>query len=286
MRRAASTYVFVTERLHPGLLEGLARAGAGAIELFAARGHFDYTSRQHVREIANWFRTSGVEFHSMHSPMHSDEDWGRRGGSPVNIAAKDKKRRIEAMDEIKRALEVAEQAPFRFLVQHLGNSGEDYDPQKFETAMTSVEHLRAFAKPLGVTLLLENIPNELSTPERLVEFVRSAHFDDVGFCFDLGHAHIMSNVAEAFATMKERIRSTHVHDNAGDKDAHLWPGEGSIDWPAALALLRSAPQRPPLLLEIEGEGKTSLFEGMTAAFERLDSYDSTHAPQAGARQAS
>ena len=27
--------------------------------------------------------------------------------------------------------------------------------------MTSVEHLRAFAKPLGVRILLENIPNEL-----------------------------------------------------------------------------------------------------------------------------
>ena len=57
--------------------------------------------------------------------------------------------------------------------------------------MTSIEHLRAFAKPLGVRILLENIPNELSTPEKLVEMIRAAHFDDVGICFDFGHANMM-----------------------------------------------------------------------------------------------
>ena len=79
--------------------------------------------------------------------------------------------------------------------------------------MTSIEHLRAFAKPLGVRILLENIPNELSTPEKLVEFIQDSHFDDVGVCFDVGHAHIMSDVAEAFETLKNYIHSTHIHDN-------------------------------------------------------------------------
>ena len=32
--------------------------------------------------------------------------------------------------------------------------------------MTSLEHLKVFAKDLGVQLLLENVPNELGTPER------------------------------------------------------------------------------------------------------------------------
>ena len=66
------------------------------------------------------------------------------------------------MDEIKRAIEMAEQIPFRFLMQHMGTSDESFDDSKFEAAMTSIEHLRAFAKPLGVRILLENIPNELS----------------------------------------------------------------------------------------------------------------------------
>ena len=94
------------------------------------------------------------------------------GAPPVNVASTDRAARIEAMDEIKRALEIAEQIPFRFLVQHLGTPNEDFSEKKFEAAMTSIEHLRAFAKPLGVRILLENIPNELSTPDRLVEMIR------------------------------------------------------------------------------------------------------------------
>jgi sugar phosphate isomerase/epimerase len=276
-----STYVYVKERLHPGLLQGLADAGAEAIEIFCARGHFDYSNRTHVREIANWFKDSGVPLHSMHSPMFSDYDWGRSGAPPINVADTEKKRLIEAMDEIKRALEVAEQAPFRFLVQHMGMSGESFDERKFEAGMTALEHLRAFARPLGVTLLLENIPNELSTPARLLEFLHASHLDDVGICFDVGHAHMMGGVAADFESLKPRIRSTHVHDNNRDRDSHLWPGEGTIEWKQAMALMTSAPQVPPILMEIDGDGRPNILQGMAAAFERLEAAARATAQQAG-----
>jgi sugar phosphate isomerase/epimerase len=271
MLKAISTYVYVKERLHPGLLDGLLRGGAQAFEIFAARQHLDYANRkQHVREIADWFRTSGVPLHSLHAPMYGDYEWGRTGAPPVNVSSTDRAQRVEAMDEIKRALELAEHIPFRFLIQHLGISNEPFDENKFEAAMTSIEHLRAFAKPLGVRILLENIPNELSTPEKLVEFIRAIHFDDVGVCFDFGHAHLMSSVPQAFATLKSYIRSTHVHDNGKDRDSHLWPGSGSIDWTEAMELLRSAPHTPPLLLEVEENEKINPAESMAKTFERLD----------------
>src|SRR5258708_18115903 len=181
MRKAMSTYVYVKERLHPGLLDGLVRGGAQAVEIFAARQHVDYANRrQHVREIADWFRTSGIPLHSVHSPMFADYEMGRTGASPVNVASTDRAQRVAAMDEIKRALEIAEQIPFRFLVQHIGTPNESSSEKKIEAAMTSLEHLRAFAKPLGARILLENIPNKLSTPDQLVEMIRSAHFGDVG----------------------------------------------------------------------------------------------------------
>jgi len=270
MLKAVSTYVYVKERLHPGLLDGLVRGGAQAIEIFAARQHLDYVNRkQHVREIADWFRTSGVPLHSVHSPMYTDYEMGRTGTPPVNIAATDRAQRVEAMDEIKRALELAEQIPFRFLVQHIGTGDESFSEKKLEAAMTSVEHLRAFAKPLGVRILLENIPNELSTPDRLVEFIQITHFDDIGICFDVGHAHIMSTVEQAFETMKAHIRSTHVHDNGKDRDSHLWPGNGSIDWKQTMELLRSAPHTPPLLFEIEADEKVNPVEKMKETFEKF-----------------
>ena len=271
MRRAMSTLVYARrERLHPGLLDQMVAGGAEAIEVFAARGHFNYSDRQHVREISNWFRSTGIAFHSMHSPMHGDDEWGRSGAPPLNIAAVEKRDRIAAMDEIKRALEVAEQSPFQFLVQHVGVSREASTEQKLESAMTSIEHLRAFAKPLGVQVVVENINNDLSTPESLVELLRTARFTDVGVCFDVGHAHMAPGIPEAFETLKQLIRTTHVHDNDRQRDAHLWPGGGTVDWKQTMELLREAPQVPALLLEIEGVEGENVAGKMAEAFGVLE----------------
>jgi sugar phosphate isomerase/epimerase len=271
MVRAVSTYLYVKERLHPGILDGLVRSGVQSIEIFAARQHLDYANRKaHLREIADWFRGSGIPLHSVHSPLYSDYEWGRTGSPPINLVSTDRAALVDAMDEVKRALEIAEHIPFRFLIQHLGLPNETFSEKKFESAMTSIEHLRAFAKPLGVRLLLENIPNELSTPEKLLEVIQTAHFDDVGICFDFGHAHIMSSVSEAFEILRKQICSTHIHDNKKVQDSHLWPGQGTIDWKQAMELLRSAPQKPPVLLELEGDEKVNPLEKLPAAFDKLE----------------
>jgi len=274
MIKAISTYVYVSQRLHPGILDTLKNSGAESIEIFAARNHFDYTDRQHVREVADWFKSSGVTLNSIHSPLFSDYEWGRHGEPPVNIVDCEKRRRIDSMDEIKRAIEVAEHVPFRYLVQHLGTPGEAFDEHKFEAALSGLEHLRAFAKPLGVKLLVENIPNEIAEPERLNEVIDALHYDDLGVCFDFGHAHVMSNVREAFEALKPRIRSTHVHDNRKDRDEHLFPAEGTIDWNEAISLLRTAPHVPPLLLEIDGDGKENVPARLQDAFRSLEKTES------------
>jgi len=114
MLKAVSTYLFVKERLHPGILDGMARSGVQAVEIFAARQHLDYANRkQHVKEIAEWFRGSGIPLHSVHSPLYADYEWGRAGAPPVNIASTDRASRIEAMDEIKRLSKLPSR--FRFV---------------------------------------------------------------------------------------------------------------------------------------------------------------------------
>lgn len=271
MLKAVSTYLYVRERLHPGILDGLTRNGVQAIEIFAARQHFDYANRKsHVKEIAEWFRGSGIPLNSVHSPLYSDYEWGRAGAPPINVASTDRAGLVEAMDEVKRALEIAEQIPFRFLIQHLGVPNESFSEKKMESAMTSIEHLRAFAKPLGVRILLENIPNELSTPERLLEMIHTAHFDNVGICFDLGHANMMNSVAESFEILRKYVCSTHVHDNDGVQDTHLWPGQGKIAWREAMELLRSAPQTPALMLEVAEDENVNPLEKVKATFEMLE----------------
>src|ERR1700674_5583691 len=197
-----SSYVYISQRLNPALLDRFKRGGAQAVEIFAAHGHFNYHEKEHVRDLAGWFKSEGVEFHSVHAPIYMSNDF-RGSSQPLNIVDAEKRNRIEAMDEIKRAMEVAEIAPFRFLVQHVGKSDEADDPRKFDFALSSIEHLRAFARPLGITLLLENTPNELATPEKLKELLRALRYPDLGICFDTGHAHLMGGVHQAYEVLAD-----------------------------------------------------------------------------------
>ena len=245
-----STHLFLKQRLHPGLLEIAARSGAQGVELFAARQHFDYTSREHVMELAAWFASNPLEPHSMHAPLFPDREMGRAGAPSVNVVHPEKSRRIDAMDEIKRALEAAEHIPFKKMVMHLGEKYESWSLRTMEYATTALEHLGAFARPLGVSVLVENLTSDATTPEHLVEILEMAHLDQIGVCLDLGHAHIAPGIAEAIGTLGKRIAELHVHDNHGLKDEHLWPGDGTIDWPSTLEALKSLPTPPAAVLEI------------------------------------
>lgn len=260
MLRVLSTHLFLNHRLHPGLLDIAARSGAEAIEIFAARQHFDYTHRDEVHELAEWFRSNPVQPFSMHAPLFPDREMGRAGAPAVNVLHADKARRIAAMDEIKRALEVAEQIPLRNLVVHLGESTDSWSPRSLENALTALEHLGAFGRPLGVRLLVENLMSDATTPEHLMTVLEVGHLDGVGVCLDLGHAHATVGVREAISTLGPRISSLHVHDNHGVRDEHLWPGDGTIDWPATVEALKQFSNSPAAVLEIH----SSLYDPQTA----------------------
>src|SRR5580658_3245380 len=186
MLRVLSTHLFLNQRLHPGLLELASRSGAQAVELFAARQHFDYTSREHVRELGEWFGSNTLVPFSMHAPLYPDREMGRAGAPAVNVLHPEKARRIDAMDEIKRALESAELIPFSNMILHLGEREDGWSQRTVEYAINALEHLGAFAHPLGVKLLAENLLSEATTPEHLVSILELGHLNNVGICLDLG----------------------------------------------------------------------------------------------------
>jgi sugar phosphate isomerase/epimerase len=249
-----STYFFVNERLNAHILEQIFAAGLRKIEIFAARQHLDYHDKNQVTDVAQWFRDHDLQLFSLHAPLYGDFDWGRSGGQPLSITYLERRQRIESMEEIKRALEVAERLPFRYLVLHMGMENEEYHLAKFDAALTCLEHLKIFAKERGVQILLENIPNEVSTPERLVEFIEYTRLHEIKLCFDVGHAHMVGDVQSAFSTLNNRVLSTHVHDNHHEKDEHLLPFEGEINWERTIRDFRAAGGQFPLLFELRNYG--------------------------------
>jgi sugar phosphate isomerase/epimerase len=250
MQLVLSTHLFVRHRLTTVWLERVWDAGFEAVEIFCARQHLDYRDKAQINELGHWFRDSNLKLHSIHAPMYSDNVWGRSGPqSVIDITEPLKGKRITVVDEIKRALEIAEVVPFRYMIQHVGVSGQEFDQRRLDSAFSSLEELKVFAGQRGVELLLENTPNELSTAERLNLFLNETHLN-LNYCFDIGHAHMARGVEDQFERMKDRIRSTHLHDNDGASDSHLFPGKGTIDWGKAMELLGSRKNQYPLLLEL------------------------------------
>jgi sugar phosphate isomerase/epimerase len=250
MLRVLSTHLFLNQRLHPGLLELAERSGAQGVEIFAARQHFDYASREHIAELGSWFRSNTLKPFSMHAPLYPDREMGRAGAPAVNVLHPEKARRIDAMDEIKRALEAAELIPYSNLILHLGEREDGWSQRTIEYAINALEHLGAFAHPLGVRLLVENLLSEATTPAHLLTILELGHLPNIGICLDLGHAHITVGVTEAIATLGSHIATLHVHDNHGVKDEHLWPGDGGIDWPVTVKAIKALPVSPAAVLEI------------------------------------
>ncbi len=277
-KRVVSTYLFSRQRLHTSLLERLAQVGVQGIELFCARHSFDYRDEVQVEAVANWVRQSGVELHSLHSPMYGGEGGGR-GEPPLNIAHPDRRQRSAALEEIERALDLADRVAFRYFVQHLGIGREESSQAKFDAAFTSIERLRILARQRGVTLLLENIPNALATPGALEEFLTATHLDDLGVCLDSGHANLTpgefgsGGVMNAWKVLRARVRSTHLHDNRGERDEHLWPGEGTVAW---AELIPAMGDDIPWVLEIEPQGDDleQVLGQVRRSFQRLEEWRS------------
>jgi sugar phosphate isomerase/epimerase len=250
MTTLLSTHLFVRHRLTTVWLDRVWDAGFPAVEIYCARQHMDYRDKAQINELRFWFRDAPLKVHSIHAPIYNDDVWGRSGPQAIiDITDKSKGKRIAMVDEIKRALEIADVIPIKYMVQHLGVAGQEFDEYRLESAFSSLEELKVFAGQRGVELLLENTPSDLANAKRLNYFLNETHLN-LGYCFDIGHAHMTGRLEEEFELMKHRLRSAHIHDNHGEEDEHCFPGEGTIDWTPAMKLLRSTPQ-VPLVLELK-----------------------------------
>ncbi len=254
MQKLLSTHLFSGQRLTTAGLERIRNAGFDGVEIFCARQHVDYQDGAQIAELGHWFRDSPMKLHSVHSPIHNDDVGGRSGPQAIlDITESLKAKRMAIVDQIKRAIEIAETVPFTYLIQHIGVPDQQFDPRRIDSAFSSLDELRVFAGQRGVEVLLENIPNAMSSAERLNEFIAATHLT-LNYCFDIGHANIMNGVTAEFELMKDRIRSVNLHDNDGKTDAHLFPGQGNIDWKRTMGLLRSGGAEYPLVLELKASG--------------------------------
>src|ERR1700731_1969776 len=277
MQRILSTYLFVNHKLTAALVGEMARAEVSAIELFCSRGHFDYRSADDTRELASWLAGNNLTLHSIHSPTTRDFNVKRESGTPLSISDPERLRRQEAVDEIKRVLDLVEHVPFRYCVQHVARPRDIPDQRRWDAAFSSLELLSLFAKQRGVIIALENTPGEMASPANLKNFLEQTRLMNVKLCFDTGHAHLEGGVVAGLEPVRDLVFTTHVHDTRGERDDPLLPYEGTIDWNAALPAL---PSDVPFVFELKepaaAAGSTDLqafagtLQGLRRVFDKFE----------------
>ena len=137
------------------------------------------------------------------------------------------------------------------MVTHGGyhfSSSLDY---RMQSSLERLKRATAYAERAGVTLFLENLNFEPDDAEihylaHTVEECRY-YFDAIsserfGWAFTVNHAHLVPEDVDGFldAFGVSRIGEVRLADNLGDKEVHLNPGEGNIDFPAAFTRLESS----------------------------------------------
>jgi sugar phosphate isomerase/epimerase len=161
------------------------------------------------------------------------------------------------MDELKRAIDVADILPYPRMILHMGGSRETADPRKRDAAFSSLEHLTLHARHAGVTICLENTTSEMGNPAYLRAFLDETRLAGLRLNFDIGHAYLAEGpegvrIEKGLAYMGDFTASVHLHDNHGEKDEHLPPFSGTIDWSSVTQMLKKVPNKPlPIVLELK-----------------------------------
>jgi len=250
MKQGLSTHLFAREKLSLERLKEVQASGFDTLEIFALKPHFDYQDRKLAADLAIWLRDQNGFLQSLHTPFCLDyQDSASRGW--LSIADPERLLREKAVDEIRRSMEFAERVPCPFAVVHMGGPGDRFSHRHLDAIYYSLEILLPFAEARGVTLALENIPNELSTVERVKHFLQDAQLRNVGICFDAGHSHLRGEPHAEIREGEGRIVTTHLHDNHGKRDEHLLPFDGDIDWARVLEAFDAIQYSGSLIMELK-----------------------------------
>jgi sugar phosphate isomerase/epimerase len=275
MRYGVSTHLYHASRLAKTHLAEIRAAGFDSVEVFATRSHVDFHDPAALDALASWLRELGIRLHGIHGPIM--EAFGRGDewkGKTYSLAASDQGRRQETVRETIQALEIARRVPADVLVLHLGvPRGQQADSlDTRDAALRSLEEIDRVARPLGVRIAIEVIPNELSTPEALVRLLEDgAGPPTAGICLDFGHAFLLGDLVDAIEHISGHLISTHVHDNDKRSDSHLAPFEGKIDWPPALMAVQKIGYDGTLLFEVaDTSGTREVLERARRVRERFD----------------
>lgn len=158
----------------------------------------------------------------------------------------------DAVDEYLRAyINLAQRMGCEWTIVHAGFHFSSNVQQRFDASLARLQRATSYAEAHGVRLLLENLNFEPDDAE--VHYMAhnieecKLYFDAIqspnfGMAFTVNHANLVPEGIDGFldAFGVERIGEVRLADNNGDKEVHLLPGEGNINFPAVFRRIEDA----------------------------------------------
>ncbi len=223
-----------------------AECGIDAIELCAVKHRVDYHDQAYVDEIADYILRNKINVLSMHLPF----------GYDLDISSPDSETRNAGISAILSCAGIANKLGSNILVLHPGVFLDEHQNRigRIDFAIKSIRELIARTSD-NLLFAVENLPPGYlaDTARELCQIVETVDHNRVGYCIDTGHAHLTSQMDKLVRGCGSKILNVHIHDNAGDKDSHLMPFEGNIDWPATVSLFNEVQFSGLLTYELTNE---------------------------------
>lgn len=260
------------------VLEPIRAAGFREIEVCSFPMHLDYHNEADVRRAGERMRGLGLHPFSFHAPF----------ADRIDITAPDDAGRDLALHELVRACEAAALMGCDNIVLHPGPEREGRPQeeeflQRMHRAADSLNRVATRCCELGIQLLLENmLPHLLFGHVRdMMYLLGEIRACTVGTCLDTGHAHLAGEMATVIHKLSGHLKLVHANDNRGDRDAHLPPGEGQIDWAWVAGELHRADFHGVLVLELSSGEHESVEDMLARAIRAREHLDRVCSPLAG-----
>jgi sugar phosphate isomerase/epimerase len=250
------------------VLAAVRDSGFDRIEVCSFPVHLDYHNRPHVEEAARCLESLDIFATSFHAPF----------SERIDITALDGAVREMAVQELICACEAASVMKVQNVVLHPGpeRQGRPSEAEfliRMRNAAESLNRVADRCRELGVHLVLENmLPHLLfGHINDMLYLLGSINDPEVGACLDTGHAFLARELGTVIYKLSGHLHLVHVNDNRGERDDHLVPGDGRIDWPRVMNDLKTCHFNGTLILELASNDGESV-EGMLVRARRARDY--------------
>ncbi len=222
---------FHPQRMHEVIRKTCRQAGMAGIE--GHREFFSEDGEQGLERIGRDYRDEGLAIHSFHLPYRGPAD---------DISSFSEYNRRQGVDTARQWMGRAAALGVKVVIEHPAINRAPVEVDGIDNFMRALDRSLSVLLPeaasLGLILALENMtPGPEggrfgSEPEHFERLAAAFDHPSLGFCLDTGHALLSCHgrAPRMLGAMEPKLAAFHLADNAGDRDSHLAPGRGRVEW--------------------------------------------------------